>query len=387
MPATIEPFKVDVPQDEVDRLIRKLKDTRIPKKEIVPGAGSDYGPSIEWFHRLYNKWINDFDWSKIQAHLNRHPHFLAQLDDEGRKLQIHFTHVRSPRPDAIPLILVHGWPGSFYEFDRVVDGLANPPEGVQAFHVVVPSLPGFCWSADPPRRGWTLQDDGRVFNTLMKELGYTAYGVQAGDWGSFVAREMGARFPECKAVHLNFCPVELGGDVSDLSDRELKVKARYDDWLDNHLGYAVCMRTRPQTIGVALTDNPVGILSWVGEKFEEAAAPARLTDPSWDEAILTTSALYYFTDCIMTSTLPYYENVKHAEFGAFFQREENYITKPTGYTSFLYDTRPGSFRAVKGTCNLVFYNECDDGGHFAALERPDVITEDCRKFFAMHFKA
>lgn len=195
-----------------------------------------------------------------------------------------------------------------------------------------------------------------MFHKLMIGLGYTSYVVQAGDWGSFVAREMGTRFSECKAVHLNFCPVSPEHEGYDQTPRETMIKERCQSWLDDHLGYAVCMRTRPQTIGVALTDNPVGILSWVGEKFEEAAAPTKLNDDDWDEAILVTSSLYYFTNCIMTSTLPYYENVKHAEFGAFFLKKENYIGVPMGYTSFLYDTRPAIKRAVEATGNLVFYN-------------------------------
>lgn len=274
---------------------------------------------------------------------------------------IQFSHTRSPRNDAIPIVLVHGWPGSFFEFDRVVDHLVNPEKDTDpAFHVVVPSLPGFCWSSPPPRRKWTLQDTARVFNKLMIGLGYTSYVVQAGDWGSFVAREMGARFPECKAVHLNFCPVSPEHDGDPQTPREALIKERCQAWLDDHLGYAVCMRTRPQTIGVALTDNPVGILSWVGEKFEEAAAPTKLADADWDDAILTTASLYYFSDCIMTSSLPYYENVKHAEFGAFFLKKENYIHVPMAYTSFLYDTRPAIKRAVEATGNLVFYNGMDD---------------------------
>ena len=169
---------------------------------------------------------------------------------------------------------------------------------------------------------------------------------------------MGAKFTECKAVHLNFCPVELDETVTDLTPRDKKIKKRQHEWLDNHLGYAVVMRTRPQTIGVALTDNPVGILSWVGEKYIEAVHPSKLDppDPVWDNAILTTCSLYYFTNCVMTSSLPYFEGIKHADFGNFFLKKENYINVPLGYTSFLYDTRPGTERSVHPTGNLVFYN-------------------------------
>jgi hypothetical protein len=157
-----------------------------------------------------------------------------------------------------------------------------------------------------------MQDTARLFNTLMvHQLGYSSYAVQAGDWGSFVAREMGSKFPECKAVHLNFCPVPLSPqEDANLTPREEKVMKRYHDWHDNHLGYAVTMRSRPHAIGFALADNPVGILAWVGEKYEEAVFEDRLNDPEWDREILITASLYFFSGCIMTSMLPYYENVK-----------------------------------------------------------------------------
>jgi pimeloyl-ACP methyl ester carboxylesterase len=259
---------------------------------------------MDWFRRLLSKWTNDFSWKNVEPRLNHLKHFIADIQDESYTLNIHFTHTRSRRPDAIPLILVHGWPGTFHEFHRVVDSFANPEDpSAPAFHVVVPSLPGFCYSSRPPRRGWTLQDTARVFNKLMTELGYSSYVAQAGDWGSFVVREMGARFSECKAVHFNFCPVEIDESQTDLTPREQQIKDRQRDWLDNHLGYAVVMRTRPQTIGVALYDNPVGILAWVGEKYIEAVHPSRLEppDPDWDLDILTTCSLYYFTGCIVSS--------------------------------------------------------------------------------------
>lgn len=257
--------------------------------------------------------------------------------------------------------MIHGWPGSFHEFDKICDGLANPENSSDpAFHVVAPSLPGFCWSSPPHRRKWTLQDSARVFNKLMIGLGYTSYCAQAGDWGSFVAREMGARFPECKGVHLNFCPTPKPDELTEdkMTERHKRIEIRCQAWLDDHLGYAVLMRTRPQTLGWMLSDNPVGILLWVGEKYNELAWPEHQikNQDEWDEAILTTCALYYFSDCAMTSSLLYYENVKHAEFGRFFLRKENRIDVPFGYTSFFYDSRPSYKEAVEKTGNLLLYN-------------------------------
>lgn len=165
----IKPFKVDIPKEEVDRLKRKLKDTRLPPKEIVPNAGTKYGPTYEWAKNLYDAWINDFDWYPIQDQINSAPHYITHVED----VKIHFVHARSKREDAIPLIMCHGWPGSFYEFNQCWGPLSNPSDSkLPAFHVVVPSMPGYCFSDWPPKAGWTLQDNARIFNTLMKKLGY-----------------------------------------------------------------------------------------------------------------------------------------------------------------------------------------------------------------------
>lgn len=169
--SNITPFKVDIPKSEVDRLKRKLQDTRLPPKEIVPNAGSAYGPTYDWGKNLYDAWINDFDWYEHQARINTAPHFIYQSAEPN--LKIHFLHAKSKRSDAIPLIMCHGWPGSFYEFNQVWGPLSNPEnEKDLAFHVVVPSLPGYAFSDWPPRAGWTLQDTAKVFDALMKELGY-----------------------------------------------------------------------------------------------------------------------------------------------------------------------------------------------------------------------
>ncbi|KAF9887738.1 hypothetical protein FE257_009691 [Aspergillus nanangensis] len=358
---TISPYSIDIPLEEVHRLRRKLLDTRLPDQPIVPGAGNDYGPPAEWFHRLYNKWLHDFDWPTIQSNLNRHAHYIAKIPDEDTTLDVHFTHTRSQREDAIPILLIHGWPGSFYEFDRVVDALVAPKS-----------------AADP-----AFHDHARILDRLMLGLGYPAYVAQAGDWGSFVARELGSKFPACRAVHLNFSPPPEDF-VAQTEGEKLRCE-RSQDWLDEHLGYAVCMRTRPHTIGFAIADNPVGILAWVGEKYHELVDPERWGDPAWDGAILTQVSLYYFSGCVMTSMLPYFENVKHAEFAEMFMREENRVKVPLGYTSFLYDSRPGNQRSAKTTGNLVFYNEYNHGGHFAALECPEVILRDCRSFFGQNW--
>lgn len=261
MSSEIRPFKVDIPVSEVERLQRKLQDTRLPGREIVPNAGSQYGlfkpnpgqssppdydpnisgPPYEWARTLHEAWTNDFDWYSVQAEMNEYPHYIATIED----LNIHFLHARADSPRAIPLLMIHGWPGSFWEFSQVWHPLSHPANpNDPAFHVVAPSMPGFCWSSWPPRKGWTLRDNARVFDTLMKKLGYEEYMVQCGDWGHFVGRELGARYTDsCKLLHTNFAPSPLPEGV-EYTNREKEVARRGKAWLEWHMGYAVEMRTR-----------------------------------------------------------------------------------------------------------------------------------------------
>ncbi|KAL9064782.1 MAG: hypothetical protein Q9157_007712 [Trypethelium eluteriae] len=201
--AQIKPFKVDIAQSEVDRLYEKLRDTRVPTQDIVPGAGSDYGFPTEWATELYNYWLKSYSWQKAEDDLNQWPHFTTEIED----INVHFIHQRSAAPNAIPLLLVHGWPGSFHEFSEVINPLSDEKTGQRSFHCVVPSLPGFCWSSGPPQRGWKMKDTARLFHKLLERLGYDQYCVQAGDWGQFVARELGAQYSDhCQVIHLNYCP-------------------------------------------------------------------------------------------------------------------------------------------------------------------------------------
>lgn len=199
------------------------------------------GPTYKWANDLYEAWKNDFDWYQVQDEINEFPHYIVRVDG----IKIHFLHARSDRPNAIPLLLVHGWPGSFWEFSQVWRSLSHPfnPDD-PAFNVVVPSMPGFCWSDWPPKAGWTLQDNARIFDKLMKMLGYDKYMCQCGDWGHFVGRELGSKYTDsCKLLHCNFAPSPLPPGI-EYTDREKAVAARVDDWVKNHIGYAICMRTR-----------------------------------------------------------------------------------------------------------------------------------------------
>ncbi|KAJ0414474.1 Alpha/Beta hydrolase protein [Aspergillus carlsbadensis] len=229
----IKPFKVDIPKAEVDRLKAKLNETRLPGRSIVPDAG----PKYEWASNLYETWKNDFDWYVVQEEMDAFPHYMTEIED----INIHFLYAKARRKDfnsnqrtPIPLLMIHGWPGSFWEFSQVWQPLSQPnsPHDL-AFDVVAPSMPGFCWSSWPPRAGWTLKDTARIFDTLMRRLGYETYMVQCGDWGQFVGRELGAQYTEsCKLVHLNFAPSPLPEGV-EYTEREEAVAS---GWAFNDYG-------------------------------------------------------------------------------------------------------------------------------------------------------
>ena len=381
MAEKVRPFEVTIPAPEVSRLYERLLSTRVPTLPIVPGAGSDYGISHDWAKDLYKYWLESYSWPNAAKRITSWPHFTTDL--EG--LSIHFVHARSSKEDAIPILLVHGWPGSFYEFSEVIDRLRDG-DHEQTFHCVAPSLPGFCWSGGPPR-GWTLKDTARIFHASMLRLGYQEYVVQAGDWGHWVGRELGAQYADsCRAVQFNYAPGVVPEGV-ELTEREQRVQDRRRDWLENHLGYAILMRTRPMTLGWMLQDNPVAIMVWVGEKYAELADPKKQQTGKWKDHILTTVCLYHFSNCAMTASLVYYENIRHETFAQTALQPENKIIAPMGYSSFYYDSAPSSERAIERTGNLVMYRERDDGGHFACLESPEEVVDDVRELVKISMKS
>ncbi|KAH3920305.1 hypothetical protein HBI56_068190 [Parastagonospora nodorum] len=386
----IKPFDPNIPKEEVDRLFRKLADTRLPQISVVPDAGEDYGPSLAWIQKLYNTWLHTFSWPRAQSQISSWSHFTTSISS----LTVHFIHERARvRPEnAIPLLLIHGWPGTFFEFQNVMEPLLSPDTpDAPSFHLVVPSLPGFCWSQGPPR-GWTLQDTAGMYDTLMKRLGYDSYVAQAGDWGHWVVRELGSgRFDSCKAVHTNMCPGAPPKEYQ-MNEKEKRAMDRAQWWMgeklsEGHMGYAIEMRTRPQTIGTAFNDNPVGIMMFIGEKYNELADPnlgtATLQNAQFNHDICTTLSLYFFTPpSIMTSMLCYYNNVRHEVYTEFNAKEENLIRVPLGVSTFPYDAFPvPKAGAETTTTNLKFFKERDFGGHFACMECPEEMVQDMREFF------
>ncbi|KAF4972590.1 hypothetical protein FSARC_863 [Fusarium sarcochroum] len=338
---------------------------------------------------------------------------------DGWDYDIHFIHVESKSPTATPILLVHGWPGSFYEFKYVIDELANPKNSDdQAFHVVVPSLPGYTFSQSPQERGWSMKDNARIFNKLMVGLGYSEYMCQGGDWGHQVCRYLGSKFTKnCRRVHVNMCPAPPPKSFMLLQSSWVPASIRdfFLSWLYTPIERMLCQRsldfgangfayahiqgTKPATLGWGLMDSPVGHLSWLGEKWmawsdHDDPSPTLFDkrgreDQHLSYDILANVSLYWFTESILTSFLPYLENRdwRHQEFVlsnmTSVSDADCYISVPMGVSSFKFELAGSTKGMVAKSGNIKFYKEHSKGGHFAALDRPQVLLEDIREFYRL----
>jgi pimeloyl-ACP methyl ester carboxylesterase len=381
MSETITPFRIDIPQTDLDDLRGRLAATRWPTE--LPGVGWTRGVPLTYLRDLADYWRDSYDWRKHEAELNGIPQFTTDIDGQ----RVHFIHARSPRPDALPLILTHGWPGSVAEFVKVIGPLTDPAahggDPADAFHLVIPSLPGFGFSGPTGQTGW---DSGRVakaWTRLMSRLGYDRYGAQGGDLGALVAPELGrAATGQVVGVHVNaasfgFIPF---GPVSDedratLTDAERTRLDLLEEFTDDQSGYFKISATRPQTLAYALTDSPVGQLAWLVEKFKEWSFPAGdLPEAAIDRDLLLTNVmLYWLTGTAGSAAQMYYENM-HA---SGWHTEP--ATTPTGVAVFAQDL-PIRRYAEYGH-RITHWSEFDRGGHFAAMEAPDLLTADIRTFF------
>ncbi|KAK1714586.1 hypothetical protein CaCOL14_007406 [Colletotrichum acutatum] len=352
----IKEFRVDIVREEVERLRRKLKEFSLPSCPEPCDANRNYEDEPSTAAFLQSRWINDFDWYEAQSGMNEVPHYLAIIED----LTIHFVHVPSQSSDAIPLLAIHGWPGTFWEYSQVWRPLSDRANlDNPSFHVVVPSMPGFCWSSPPKKAHWKVKDSARVFDTLMKSLGYNEYMVQCGDLVHAVGRELGAKYTDsCKLLHCNYAPIPMPDGIQ-LSEHEKKDFRKYEDWAQRHGGFDVTGSIRPHTIALALHDNPMGILMWVLEKYQVVGHSEPWNNPRWTKTILTTASLYFFTGCIMSSIMSYYDPPTYEKVSDLPIDEDNRIKVPFGFTSFSWDTDEASKRAMKRSVeqneNLVFY--------------------------------
>ncbi|MFJ8579516.1 epoxide hydrolase family protein [Micromonospora sp. NPDC093277] len=373
----ITPFRIEIPQHRLDDLRHRLANTRWP--EVLPGAGWEAGVPLDYLKDLADYWQTTYDWRAHEARLNEFPQFTTVIDGQN----VHFLHVPSPEPDALPLILTHGWPGSVVEFMNVIGPLTDPArhggDPADAFHVVAPSLPGFGFSSPLAGPGWGTSRVARAWAELMSRLGYHRYGAQGGDTGAIVSPELGRIDPDhVIGVHVNNLGTFPSGDPAELAGLTEADQARLElmtTWGRDMSGYAIVQSTRPQTVSYALTDSPVGQLAWIVEKFKEWTDPsAALPEDAVDrDLILTDVSVYWLTGTAGSAARIYYEDART------WGQAQNRSPVPTGVAVFPNDItiRPLAERDH----NVVHWTDFRRGGHFAAMEAPDLLIGDVREFF------
>ena len=370
----ISPYRIDISQGALDDLRDRLGRTRWPDE--LPGVGWDLGVPLDYLKGLAEYWATTYDWRGQEAALNEFAQFTTVIDDQN----VHFLHVRSPEPEALPLLITHGWPGSIAEFLDIIGPLADPAahggDPADAFHVIAPSIPGFGFSGPTHETGWNTVRVAYAWAELMRRLGYERYGAQGGDTGALVSPELGRIDPEHLAgIHVNNLLTFPSGELHDLSDADqgrLKLMQR---WQNEMAGYASIQSTRPQTLAYALTDSPAGQLAWIVEKFKEWTDPAaRLPEDAVDrDRLLTDVSIYWLTATAGASARLYYEGAK-----SWGQPTEPSAV-PTGVAVFPMDITIRSI--AESQHNIVHWTEFDRGGHFAAMEAPGLLVADIREFF------
>ncbi|GAA3394318.1 epoxide hydrolase family protein [Cryptosporangium minutisporangium] len=362
---TITPFRIDVPQTALDDLEQRLASLRWPTQ--VPDVGWARGVPVSWLAELVEQWTTSYDWRVIEQRLNQHPQFTTEIDGQT----IHFLHVRSRHDQALPLLLLHGWPGSIAEFLDVIEPLTDSDE---PFHLVIPSHPNFGFTG-PAGAGWDGRRIATAYAELMARLGYERYGVQGGDFGAMIAPEIGRVDAEhVVGVHVNaatvgFIPLEEVSEDEQFTEAEKARLGRLQEFMSDGNGYFQIQATRPHTLGFALADSPVGQLAWIGEKFHDWANPAGSIAAAH---VLDHATLYWLTNTGTSSGQLYYEAM-HS------QHWPTPSSVPTGVANFAEDI--AIRRYAEQVNKIVHWAEYEQGGHFAALEVPEVFVAEVRTFF------
>jgi pimeloyl-ACP methyl ester carboxylesterase len=381
----IRPFSVRVPEEALLDLRRRIAATRWPEQETVDDRSQ--GVQLKNFQEVVRYWGTDYDWRKAEAKLNALPQFITRIDG----LDIHFIHVRSKHENALPLIVTHGWPGSIIEQLKIIDPLTNPTahaaNASDAFHLVIPSMPGYGFSGKPKGKGWNPDRIARAWAELMQRLGYTRYVAQGGDWGSPVSSAMARQASAgLLGIHINLpaaVPTEIaavlaaGGPApAELSDKERGAFDALDTFYKKYRAYAGMMGTRPQTIGYALTDSPVGLAAWMYDYNN--GEPERLL--TRDE-ILDDVTLYWLTNSAASSARLYWETSGQSVLLSAAQKTAE-ISLPVAITVFPQEVyRTPETWARRAYPNLTYFNEAGKGGHFAAWEEPELFSAELRAAF------
>lgn len=353
----MKPFKIEIPQTVIDDLHARLDNTRWPDQ--LPGTGWDYGVPVDYIKNLADYWRHQYDWRKWEARINQYPQFMTEIDGQN----IHFLHITSPDPNATPLILTHGWPGSVVEYLDIIEPLSNN------FHLVIPSLPGYGFSGPTRETGWSNYRIAKAWAALMAQLGYTRYGAVGNDAGSMISPELGRIDPDhVTGVHVTQIFSFPSGDPSemaDLTEEEQQQLGVLQWFFNNKMSFNTLWSQQPQTVAFALQDSPVGLLAWNAQLFGEDLDP---------DFILTNIMLYWLTGTAASSARLYFENA-HAT------PPQEPTTLPTAVAAFAGDFSGIRRFANRDHKNIVRWKTYDSGGHFAAHKAPHWLVGDIREFF------
>jgi len=376
----LERFRIDVAEEVLEDLRERLSRTRFPDQ--IEGAGWGYGTELSYLKELCEYWRDRFDWRAQEAALNRFDQFRTTIDGQT----LHFIHARSPQPEALPVVITHGWPGSVFEFTKIIGPLTDPVahggDARDAFHVICPSMPGYGFSGPTQEPGWDAQRVAEAEIELMKRLDYERYGAQGGDWGAIVSTQIGRLDPDhCCGIHLNM-PMALpppGGDPGEgLTDRE---KANLDEqefFQAEETGYQRIQGTKPQTLGYGLNDSPAGLAAWIVEKFRTwSDCDGDVEKLFTKDELLANITLYWVTETINSSVRLYYESMRSGRAGFTQGRVE----VPTGCANFPKEIYRPPRSWVERHYNVTRWTEMRVGGHFAPLEQPALLVDDIRAFF------
>jgi pimeloyl-ACP methyl ester carboxylesterase len=387
---TVRPFEIKFPDEQLTDLRRRIAETRFPSAELV--ADRSQGVQLSTIRALADYWTAEYDWRKCEARLNALPQYMTEIDG----VDIHFIHVRSQHEDALPLIMTHGWPGSVIELLETVGPLTDPtayggtPQ--DAFHLVLPSLPGYGFSSEPAELGWDAARTGRAWAELMKRLGYTRYVAQGGDVGALVTDLMGRPAVEGLAgYHLNLLTAVLaiGDHLPKGTEQERSAHAAANTFKQDGFGYFLEMATRPQTIGYALLDSPVALAAWLIDhdtdsyyKISRAFVDGEPAGGLTRESVLDNITLYWLTGTAASAARSYWEDARALAAALASGQPPPPVTVPVGFTTF-----PGEIWASPRSWveavypGLAYFNEADRGGHFAAWEEPELFTSEIRAAF------
>ena len=371
----MESFSISIPQADLDDLAHRLAHVRWPDPETTDDWSQ--GIPLAYMQEIHAYWRDHHDWRQCEQLLNQWPGYITTIDE----LPIHFLHIKSRHPDARPLVMTHGWPGSVLEFRKVIEPLTNPEtsggSAADAFHLILPTLPGFGFSGKPTSPGWNIERIAAAWQTLMSELGYTRYLAQGGDWGSMVTTAL-AQHDGCAGIHINMPVVTPDmNQMNDLTGLEQSALAAFQFYQNEDSGYSKQQGTRPQTLGYGLSDSPIGQAGWILEKFYQ------WTDCDGDprnivtvDELLDNVMMYWLTNTSASSARIYWESLNQAN--------NDPVTVPSGISMFPKEIFKTSERWARTRYQeLVYFNEQPKGGHFAAFEQPDAFVEEIRACFAL----